>query len=173
MAKSSKKQIDKDDKKLISFLQKNCKENIDVLAKKCGFSRQKVWRIIKRLEGNKTIWGYHTVVDDEKIGLKKYLVLIKRTTKPMTKETLDKLIKIKTKQENVNIGDIYYVNGSCDFFISVTSPDIKQVKKFCDEICAISIGFVLDIQILDVLFTVKENFVDNPNSKKIKEFFFD
>lgn len=173
MAKSSKKQIDEDEKKVISFLQKNCKESIDVIAKKLGFSRQKVWRIIKRLENDKTIWGYHAVVDDEKIGLKKYLVLIKRSTKSMTKETLDKLTKIKTKQENVNINDIYYVNGSYDFFISVTSPDIKQVKKFCEEICTTLIGFVSDIQILDILFIVKENFVDNPNSEKIKEFFFD
>ena len=129
MTKSSRKQIDEDEKKVISYLQKNCKENIDALAKKCGFSRQKVWRIIKRLENDKTILGYHAVVDNEKIDIKKYLILIKRTTKSMTKETIDKLTKIKTKQENVNIDDVYYVNGSYDFFISVTSPDIKQVKK--------------------------------------------
>ena len=65
MPKSSKKQIDEDEKKVIAALQKNSKESIDKIAKKCGFSRQKVWRIIKRLENNQTIWGYHAVVDDE------------------------------------------------------------------------------------------------------------
>ena len=58
MAKTSKKQIEEDERKIISELQKNAKESIDIIAKKCGFSRQKVWRIIKRLEKNKTIWGY-------------------------------------------------------------------------------------------------------------------
>jgi len=77
MPKTSKEQITNDEKKILRELQKNSKESIDKLAKKCGFSRQKVWRIIKRLENNKTIWGYHTVVDDEKMGLKRYLILIK------------------------------------------------------------------------------------------------
>ena len=56
MPKSSKKQIDADEKKVKRELKKNSKESIDKIAKKCEFSRQKVWRIIKRLEKNKTIW---------------------------------------------------------------------------------------------------------------------
>ena len=55
MEKTSKKQIEEDERKIITDLQKNAKESIDVIAKKCGFSRQKVWRIIKRLEKNKII----------------------------------------------------------------------------------------------------------------------
>ena len=50
MPKSSKTQIDKDEKKVIHELQKNAKESIDTIALRCNFSRQKVWRIIKRLE---------------------------------------------------------------------------------------------------------------------------
>ena len=66
MAKSSKKQIYEDELKVIVELQKNAKENIDIISKKCGYSRQKVWRIIKRLEEDKTIWGYTAVVKEEK-----------------------------------------------------------------------------------------------------------
>ena len=55
MPKNSSEQIDVDEKKVIRELQRNSKESIDKIAKKCGFSRQKVWRIIKRLEKNKTI----------------------------------------------------------------------------------------------------------------------
>jgi len=56
MAKSSKKQIYEDELKVIAELQKNAKESINIIAKKCGFSRQKAWRIIKKLEEDKTIW---------------------------------------------------------------------------------------------------------------------
>ena len=63
MAKSSKKQIYEDELKVIAELQKNAKENIDTISKNCGYSRQKVWRIINRLEENKTIWGYTAVVN--------------------------------------------------------------------------------------------------------------
>ena len=89
MPKTSKEQITNDEKKILRELQKNSKESIDKLVKKCGFSRQKVWRIIKRLENNKTIWGYHAVVDDNKIGLQQYFILIKRTNKPFSKEYID------------------------------------------------------------------------------------
>ena len=57
MPKSSQKQIDNDEKEVIRELQKNSKESIDKIAKRCGFLRQKAWRIIRRLEKDKTIWG--------------------------------------------------------------------------------------------------------------------
>ena len=83
MSKNSREQIDADEKKVIRELQKNSKESIDKIAKRCGFSRQKVWRIIKRLEKNKTIWGYYAVVDNEKLDMKRYIMLIKRSNKPI------------------------------------------------------------------------------------------
>ncbi|MFH1101775.1 MAG: winged helix-turn-helix transcriptional regulator [Methanobacteriota archaeon] len=52
MAKSSRKQIEADEKKVLLELQKNCKESLDKIAKRCGFSRQKTWRILKYLEKN-------------------------------------------------------------------------------------------------------------------------
>ena len=39
MAKTSKEQIDADEKKVIRELQKGSKESIDKIAKNCGFSR--------------------------------------------------------------------------------------------------------------------------------------
>ena len=66
MPKSSTHQIELDEIKVIEELQKNSKESIDNIAKKCGFSRQKVWRIIKRLEKNDTIWGYHAVISEDR-----------------------------------------------------------------------------------------------------------
>ena len=42
MPKSSIEQIDLDEKKVIRELQKNSKENIDKIEKKCGFSRQSI-----------------------------------------------------------------------------------------------------------------------------------
>ena len=71
MSKSSIKQIELDEKKVMNALQRNARGSIDKIAVDCGFSRQKVWRIIKRLEENKTIWGHYTVIDDEKLGLKR------------------------------------------------------------------------------------------------------
>jgi DNA-binding Lrp family transcriptional regulator len=69
MAKVSLQQMDIDEKTVIRELQRNANEGVDEIAKRCKFSRQKVWRIIKKLEGNHTIWGYHAVVDNERLHL--------------------------------------------------------------------------------------------------------
>lgn len=59
MSKGSKKQIGVDERMVIAELQRNAKVSID----KCGFSRQRIWGIIERLEENETIWGYNVVMD--------------------------------------------------------------------------------------------------------------
>jgi len=40
MLKSSGEQIEQDEKKILSELVKNSKENIEMIAKHCGFSKQ-------------------------------------------------------------------------------------------------------------------------------------
>ena len=57
MPKISKETRVKDERKVLEILQSNAKGSIDDIAKKCRFSRQKVWQIIKKLENEKAIWG--------------------------------------------------------------------------------------------------------------------
>ena len=83
MARKSVKQIKKDENKILTALKQNARGSIEDIAKKYRFSRQKVWRIIKRLEETKKIWGYYTVVDDEKLDRRRYIILIKRSTEPI------------------------------------------------------------------------------------------
>ncbi|MFA5103327.1 MAG: winged helix-turn-helix transcriptional regulator, partial [Candidatus Thermoplasmatota archaeon] len=58
--------MQQDEKKVLSEMIKNSKENIDTIAKNCRFSRQKAWRMIKDLEKDSIIWGYTTVFNEEK-----------------------------------------------------------------------------------------------------------
>lgn len=68
----AKKSLSRVEKKVIAELRKNAKESVDALAKRCKFSRQKVWRIMKILEKDKTVWGYAAIVNGEKQDLKHY-----------------------------------------------------------------------------------------------------
>ena len=70
MPKNSNEQIEKDEKKILKELRKNANKSINDIAKSLGFSRQKVWRIIKSLEKNNTIWGYSAILDEQKLGKK-------------------------------------------------------------------------------------------------------
>ena len=174
MAKSSFKQIELDEKKVIAELRKNAKENIDTISKNCGFSRQKVWRIINRLEENKTIWGYHAVIDDQKLGLKRYFVLLKRTRKPLTKTIMDSIIKRKIKKETAKQGiDIecsFYLEGAYDWIFCISTSGIKQMKIFVENLHKVFRGYISDVKILEAIFTLEKDGFDNPNPEEIKEF---
>jgi DNA-binding Lrp family transcriptional regulator len=176
MPKSSKEQIIDDENKVIFELKKNAKESIDGIGKNCKFSRQKVWRIIKRLEENNTIWGYGSVVDDNKLGLKRYIILIKRTSKPISKDKIEIITKRKfvksAKDIGVAIESSYFVHGSFDWVLIVTSPDIKQVKQFVNSLYKFfSEGFIDDLQILETIYPVEINGINNPNIQEIEEYF--
>ena len=174
MPKTSRKQIIKDEKKVIDHLLKNSNESIDKIAKKCGFSRQKVWRIIKRLENNKTIWGYTAVVDLDKLNKKMYTVLIKKTVKPITDDLLKKIVSHYLDKElsdiDIDIVDSFYLNGNWDWMISFTAPDIVKAKKFCDILNTLYTEHIQDILLLEQLYANKRCGIPNPNKKQLEEF---
>jgi len=175
MPKSSKKQIVEDEKKVVSALQNNARESIDKIAKICKFSRQKVWRIIKRLENNKTIWGYHAVIDNQKINKKQYVILMKHNNLPISKKIADSMMRRDLgnllKKLGVDVFGSYFIHGSYDWMLSINADDIKQVKKFIDGVMLQYKDNIDDISVLEVIFKVEEFGIQNPNIEKIKDFF--
>ena len=173
MAKVSAKQIDIDERKVIAALQRNAKESIDAIAKECGFSRQKVWRIIKRLEKNRTIWGYHAVIDSDKLHMKRYMVLIKKTTEPVERLT-DIIISRDLEKYALDLGiaieDSHYLHGMYDWEICYSADDIKQAKRFCETLNRVYQRYIKELFLLERIFPVKQCGIQNPSILKLKEF---
>ena len=121
MAKNSRQQIIEDEKKIVRELSTNANKSINEIAKTCGFSRQKVWRIIKTLEKNNTIWGYTAVVDEEKQDFKSYMVLIKRSIQPIDDGIIDRIIERELSKNSeklkVRILHSFYTSGAFDWII--------------------------------------------------------
>ena len=174
MAKSSKDQIEQDEKKILSELMKNSKENIDTIAKHCGFSRQKAWRMIKQLEAKGLIWGYTAVIDEEKMGLMHFILMIKRTMEKIDEKIVDIIISTKTeeiaKELGITIESSAYLHGEYDWILTITAEDIKQVKKFSDKLIVLYPGGTEKITILQTLMFVKKHHILNPERKKLKDF---
>ena len=175
MPKASKEQITDDEKKILWELQKNSKENVEKIAERCGFSRQKVWRAIKRLEKNKTIWGYHAVVDDNKIGLQQYFVLIKRTNKAFSKEHIDSVIKGVLQTEiakmEIIVENTSYVHGDFDGIHIIRASNVVQVKKYCEILNKLFKSYISHMIILEELFPIEKNGIVNPNIEELKDVF--
>ena len=175
MAKNSKKQIKKDEKKIINELLKNSNKSINEIAKTCGFSRQKVWRIIKGLEKNKTIWGYTAVIDEKKLEKKSYIILIKRTNQPVTKKMINAItgrkMEEKAKGLGVKILSSVYTNGIYDYIICFECNDIKDAKRFCESLSKEFTGFIKELHLLDKMFSVKKCGIENPNISGLEDLF--
>jgi DNA-binding Lrp family transcriptional regulator len=174
MPKSSKNQIEQDGKNILFELVKNSKENIDTIAKRCGFSRQKAWRFIKQLEANGLIWGYTSIFDEQKIRLTHFTLMLKRTSKPLKKETADRIISRRAedilKKLQGTIESSALVHGEYDWVVTFTAKDIKQAKKYSDTLIALHPGEIEKITLLQTLMFMKKQYILNPERKKLKDF---
>ena len=173
MPKSSKEQIDNDEKKVVRELQKNSKENIDTIAKRCGFSRQKVWRVIKRLEKNKTIWGYRAVVDDEQINMKTYILLIKGRRLPIDnpaeKDVIERTMDKLGERIGVIVEDSIWLHGDYDWIMSFMAEDLKTAKRFYEALTQQYGENISELKLMETIVTVKKGGFDNPKVAESKK----
>lgn len=174
MAKSSKKQIDQDEKRVIEQLQRNSNESIDKIAKTCGFSRQKVWRIIKRLENNKTIWGYTAIPDKDKQGVRHYIMLIKRSNQPVAEiidSVLDSFKKYTGKNLGIFVQTASVLQGEYDLMLCFTAKDITIAKRFTEFIKKKYAAYIGDMIMFEDIFSIRISGMMNPKVDDLKEFF--
>lgn len=175
MPKNSQKQIGKDEEMVVNELQKDAKQSIDKIAKSCGFSRQKVWRIIKKLEEENTIWGYTTMFNYDKFGFKHYTILVKRKPKPFSKEIVEDIMKghlgDRLPEGNIKIDSALFVHGEYDWIISFTAPSVKLMKKFCDRLMSIFGEFIESYSVQETIIPVRRQGIKNPLAKDLVDYF--
>jgi len=144
MAKSSRDQIIQDENKILSGLMRNSKENIGIIAKRCGVSRQKVIKIINNLEKNQMIWGYTAIFDENKMDKQHYMLLLKRTPKPLKEEETNRIISRRAedllKELGGTIESSALVHGEYDWVVTFTASGIRQAKKYSDMLIALHPG---------------------------------
>jgi DNA-binding Lrp family transcriptional regulator len=174
MSKSSKNQMDQDEKRVLSELVKNADKNIETIAKHCKFSKQKTWRIIKRLEAKELIWGYTAIFNEEKMGLKHFMILIKRSMKRLDESTINIIVSRKLEELIRDIGitieSSSYVHGDYDWIITFTGKDIIQAKKFSDSLLDLHPGIIENVTIVETLIFIKKHYILNPEKSRLKEF---
>jgi DNA-binding Lrp family transcriptional regulator len=175
MPKSSSNQIERDEKKILAILSRNANKSIAEISQSLGFSRQKVWRVIKNLEKNKTIWGYSAIIDQEKLGKKVYMMLLKRTNKPINKEVIDQIlareIPDKVKKWDVEFINSIYLNGTYDYVICFSAKNIRDAKNVVELYYKLYPDIISEIDLHEEMFTVQRSGINNPEIKKFKDFF--
>jgi DNA-binding Lrp family transcriptional regulator len=170
MAKTSEKQVLLDEIKVLNALEQQSKESIDEIAKSCGFSRQKVSRIIKNLEKNKIIWGYTAVTDEKAKNLKHFTLLVKRTNVPFDDDirkevSFDKIDNRIT--DLIKIENIYATHGIADFIFTFYAPDIISAKRFVNKLFSRHSTHIKECFILETLLPIRKQGLKNPQLKDL------
>jgi DNA-binding Lrp family transcriptional regulator len=164
-------QISKSEEKILNELQKNCRLNLDEIGKKCGCSRYKVGRFIKKLEENNTILGYTAIINPNKTNFKHYILLIKRTTQPLEDELIKKLPLLSGNDLvpgiKINLEDTLYVHGNFDWVMTFTALDISYAKDFCNKILKYYRNYVESIELLETIGPIRKNGFRISKSDKI------
>jgi len=175
MAKSSKKKIDEDIVLILEELQKNANKSVNEIANKLGFSRQKVWRIIKDLENDNIIWGYTTVINFIEQDLKYYIILAKRSNKPMDKQLIEKVISRELERFLEQLGgkliSSIYVDGVYDWIISFTCKNLKEAKKVNELLYRLYSEYLKKVDLLQGIFPCKLHNIQNPNIENLNKLF--
>jgi DNA-binding Lrp family transcriptional regulator len=175
MVKTSKEEIEKDNQLLLDVLIKNSNKSINDIANKLGFSRQKVWRMIKELENNHKIWGYTAVIDFNKQNLKYYMILAKRSNKPIDKQIIEKVttreFEEKLEQMGGKLITSMYVNGIYDWFITFTCNNIIKAKKIYELFSGVYHEYLDKCDLLEGLFPCKLYNIPNPDIENLNKMF--
>jgi DNA-binding Lrp family transcriptional regulator len=165
--------VNEDEMKIISQLHYNSNENFKTIAKQCGFSQQKTWRIIKQMENRGIVWGYTAITDMMRLNRKQYIMLIKRTNKPLDKKMIEKINSMQLEDFVLPLGlhieSSYFVHGTYDWIIVFTAQDIKQAKKFSGVLHTEFPNVIEQNDIQQILYCFREHYIFNPNRKNLKE----
>jgi len=171
MPKKSKKQIAEDEELILNELLKDARQSENRIAHNLGFSRQKIWRIIKKLEQEKKIWGYSTIVDSEIEGYNTYYALCKSKVAYIDNadQAINNLKNNNSKAVGVYLKELHYVNGPYDWIIEFVAKNTIIAKKYIGYMQKEYKDRLTDVVMIENVFSLVKSGKLNPSIEKLRE----
>jgi Lrp/AsnC family transcriptional regulator for asnA, asnC and gidA len=123
--------LDETDEKILKHLLVDARQSARQLALKLGMSTVTILSRMKKLEKEKIILGYTTIIDHEKIGysLTAIIEIIAKNDKVMDIE--NEIAKFE------NVCGVYDITGSTDTIIIAKFKERTELSKFVKELATI------------------------------------
>jgi DNA-binding Lrp family transcriptional regulator len=167
-------QLNQDEIQILIALQKNSKDSINSIAKNSGFSRQKVKRILTRLEKDQVIYGYTAIIDEKKQGRLKYVLLIKRSMEKIDKITAEKIAfrmyDEEYEKQGITIESSYFIHGEYDWMIIFTSQNLRDAKKFSTMLIENYPNIIAKVNLMQILHSPKTHHIISPTPEYLLDF---
>jgi Lrp/AsnC family transcriptional regulator, regulator for asnA, asnC and gidA len=123
--------LDETDEKILKNLLVDARQSARQLALKLGMSTVTILSRIKKLEKEKIIRGYTTIIDHEKIGYSLTVIIEIIAKNDKVVEIEDEIAKFE------NVCGVYDITGSTDTIIIAKFKERKGLSKFVKEIATI------------------------------------
>ena len=127
LAKKFSMQFDEIDKKLMLFLQQDCKQTTKELSYKLGLSITAVYERVRKLENNGVISKYVAILDKTKID-KNFIILCHVKLTQHKKEYVLRFEKeVMTLDE---VTECFHVSGDYDYILKICVKDMEDYRNF-------------------------------------------
>jgi Lrp/AsnC family transcriptional regulator, leucine-responsive regulatory protein len=136
--------LDLKDKKILTLLDENARYSNSQMAKKVGLSKAAIEYRIQRLEKNKLIFSYYTVIDFTKLGYSQYKLYYKfqNTNPALEKEIQDYWKNVK------NTGWIGQIRGRWDLAVSLLIKDAQELGIILNSFMKQYAQYILEKDVL-------------------------
>jgi Lrp/AsnC family transcriptional regulator len=139
--------LDLIDKRLLTELQRDTSQSLDVLADSVGISRNTCWRRVTRLEEDGYIRARVALIDPAKVNLALPVFIIVRTSRhtPDATEQLRRAV-----MDIPEIIGAYRTAGEIDYILQARVPDVAAYDRLYKKLIArlemsdISASFVME-----------------------------
>ena len=116
---------------ILTFLEKNSRIDPKELAILLGSDEVTIMNEIAKMEEEKVICGYHTLIDWEKVSDEKVTALIEVRVTPMRGQGFDSIAERIYNYPEVR--SVYLISGGYDLLVSLEGKTLKQVSGFVSD----------------------------------------
>lgn len=116
---------------LVELLQQEARLTTGEIAERLGRSESEIEAMMKDLEENGIVLGYHAVIDNEMLDGTAVSALIEVKLTPERDGGFDKMARRIAKFGQVT--NCYLMSGGYDLAVVVEGPDLRDVARFVSE----------------------------------------
>jgi len=117
--------------KILSAIEKNSRIDLKELAVMLGREEIDVLNEIQKLEEEKIICGYHTLINWEKTNIEKVTALIEVKVTPQRGQGFDRIASRIYNYPEVR--DVYLISGGFDLLVTLEEKSLKEIAQFVSE----------------------------------------
>lgn len=117
--------------KILNYLEKNSKMSAAELAILLGTEEEAVAGEIRKMEDEKVICGYHTMIDWDKVSSDMVTALIEVRVTPQRGQGFDSIAERIYNYPEVR--SVYLISGGYDLMVILEGKTLKEVSQFVSD----------------------------------------